>query len=114
MHPVGKKFVQSLNLYHRLAFARLLHEANEAQNGSLITTSTANLPHHPSTSTAPSTATQSKQNSSADLSKDGLPNGINTLASSFASQCSREGMPITDVLSSSLSNYSRSASPGYF
>lgn len=29
-HPVGKKFVQSLNTFHRLAFARLCHERNEA------------------------------------------------------------------------------------
>jgi hypothetical protein len=78
-HLVGKKFVQSLNLFHRLALARLLHESQEAQqhltpsDTSSIIASSGNL-----TATTPGTVTMSNSRDSMAISslappKDGLP-----------------------------------------
>jgi hypothetical protein len=99
-HPVGKKFVQSLNLFHRLALARLLHESQEVHQA---------LTPSGTTSTMASTSIQSATTPSTVT----LSNSRDSLANTSLAP-PRDGLPSLNGSSSTLpAHWSRSASPAY-
>lgn len=99
-HPVGKKYVQSLNLFHRLALARLLHESQEAQQA---------LTPSATTSTMASTSMQSATTPSTVT----LSNSRDSLAHTSLAP-PRDGLPPLNGSSSILpAHWSRSASPAH-
>lgn len=100
LHPVGKKFVQSLNLFHRLALARLLHDTQEVSQ-------TVGPSQIDQTVTTTPTATFSTATPTMNS------NGRESLSLTSGPTLSlpRDGLPIHDSSNSSLPHWSRSASP---
>jgi len=120
-HPVGKKFVQNLNMFHRLAFARLLHESSEVQE-TVVSTPHAptapNLHHHqqsrsmsPKHTVPPPTATHP---TTSNKERDCFPSSTISNNTSLTLSA-REGLPTTDNPSSSIATFlNRSNSPAAY
>lgn len=115
--PLGKKFVQSLNIFHRLAFARQLSEGQERK---------VDMRSHNSTTKSTTAAVKKQQpgyiNISSSSSTTAAANGRQDLPSTSLTSdetlsynqkfVGGEGLPLIDRVSSPLNNIlPRLASP---
>ncbi|UZJ57230.1 hypothetical protein CBS101457_006550 [Exobasidium rhododendri] len=107
-HPLGKKFVQTLNTFHRLAFARQLHESREFSADGLVTTpATTPLAHQQAQQRRSSQNNIVSPQSSSLKSRDGLPHASLHLPN-------REGLPAIDQPLTAFPSSDGAASPAAF